>query len=95
MSGQLTHLIAVVLSVGLVQASLGDVIDPNLIGWWKFDEDAGTATPPSSQIAPVQDLGIGWDIGMKDFWFRGTIDEVRLYSYALSKEETAWLAGGR
>ena len=38
----------------------------------------------SGQITPIQDLGIGWDIGVNNFWFHGTIDEVRLYNYALS-----------
>ncbi len=65
----------------------------------KISVDGGqtwaSAKPPTGQIAPVQDLGIGWDIGIKDFWFHGAIDEVRIYSYALSNEEVAWLAGGR
>ena len=65
----------------------------------KISVDGGqtwaSAKPPAGQIAPVQDLGIGWDIGVKDFWFNGTIDDVRIYNYALSKEEVAWLAGGR
>ncbi len=64
----------------------------------KISVDGGqtwaNAKPPTGQIAPVQDLGIGWDIGVKDFWFHGTIDEVRIYNYALSNEEVAWLAGG-
>ncbi len=54
----------------------------------KISVDGGqtwaSAKPPAGQIAPVQDLGIGWDIGVKDFWFNGTIDEVRIYNYALS-----------
>ena len=39
-------------------------------------------------------LAIGWDIGVNNFWFHGTIDEVRIYNKALSNEEVAWLAGG-
>ncbi len=65
----------------------------------KISVDGGqtwkTAKPPTGQIAPTQDLGIGYDIGVKDFWFNGTLDEVRIYSYALSNEEVAWLAAGR
>jgi hypothetical protein len=65
----------------------------------KISVDGGqtwaTATPPTGQIAPAQDLGIGWDIGSNNFWFHGMIDEVRLYNYALSNEEVAWLAAGR
>ncbi|MCL5281035.1 MAG: discoidin domain-containing protein, partial [Planctomycetes bacterium] len=65
----------------------------------KISVDGGqtwaSAKPPTGQIAPTQDLGIGYDIGVKDFWFNGTLDEVRIYSYALSNEELAWLAGGR
>ena len=65
----------------------------------KISVDGGqtwaSAKPPTGQIAPTQDLGIGYDIGVKDFWFNGTLDEVRIYSYALSNEEVAWLAGGR
>jgi hypothetical protein len=53
-----------------------------------------TATPPAGPIAPVQDLGIGWDIGQNNYWFHGMIDEVRLYNRALSDAEIAWLAGG-
>jgi Concanavalin A-like lectin/glucanases superfamily/F5/8 type C domain len=48
MSRKLVHLITLVLVVGLVQTSLGDVIDPDLVGWWKFDEGAGTAAADSS-----------------------------------------------
>ena len=65
----------------------------------KISVDGGqnwaTATPPSGQVAPDQDLGIAWDIGINNYWFRGTIDEVSLYNQALSDREIAWLAGGR
>ncbi len=54
-----------------------------------------TATPPAGVIAPGTDLTIGWDIGQNNYWFHGTIDEVRIYDKALSDEEVAWLAGGR
>ncbi len=52
-----------------------------------------TNTPPVGPIAPAEDLGIGFDIGPNNYWFHGTIDEVRLYDIALSDEEVAWLAG--
>jgi len=65
----------------------------------KISVDGGqtwkTAKPPAGQVAPAMDLGLGWDIGVKDFWFRGMIDEVRLYNKALSDEEVTWLAAGR
>jgi hypothetical protein len=65
----------------------------------KISVDGGltwaTATPPAGPIAPATDLAIGWDIGQNNYWFHGTIDEVRLYDTALTDEEIAWLAGGR
>jgi hypothetical protein len=65
----------------------------------KISVDGGltwaTATPPAGPIAPATDLAIGWDIGQNNYWFHGTIDEVRLYDKALTDEEIAWLAGGR
>jgi len=48
MSGKVTHLVVIVLTLGFVQASLGQVVDPNLVGWWKFDEGAGTVAADSS-----------------------------------------------
>jgi len=51
-----------------------------------------TATPPTGPIAPAQDLGIGFDIGLDDYWFHGLIDELRLYNTALTDAEVAWLA---
>jgi len=62
----------------------------------KISVDGGqswaTATPPTGAVTPAQDLGIGWDIGQNNYWFRGAIDELRLYDHALSAEEIAWLA---
>jgi len=63
----------------------------------RISVDAGhtwaTATPPSGSVIPAEDLAIGFDIGPNNYWFRGTVDEVRLYNIALSDEEVAWLAG--
>jgi len=53
-----------------------------------------SAVPPSGCVAPSQDLGSGWDIGINNYWLHGTIDEVRIYDKDLSDEEVAWLAGG-
>jgi hypothetical protein len=65
----------------------------------KISVDGGrtwrTATPPNGPIVPATDLAIGWDIGQNNYWFRGMIDEVRLYDQALSDAEVLWLAGGR
>ncbi len=62
----------------------------------KISVDAGgtwaMATPPVDAITPPQDLCIGWDIGQNNYWFHGKIDEVRLYSLALTDEEVLWLA---
>jgi hypothetical protein len=33
------------------------------------------------------DLGIGWDIGVANYWFHGRIDDVRLYNWPLSAKE--------
>ena len=46
-----------------------------------------TATPPPGPIAPNVDLGIGWDIGINNYWFHGRIDDVRLYNWPLSASE--------
>ena len=46
-----------------------------------------SATPPPGPIAPTQDLGIGWDIGINEYWFHGRIDDVALFSRALTPEE--------
>ena len=57
----------------------------------KISVDGGqtwaSATPPSGPIAPAQDLGIGWDIGINNYWFHGKIDDVALFSRALTPEE--------
>ncbi|MBN2132631.1 MAG: LamG domain-containing protein, partial [Sedimentisphaerales bacterium] len=54
----------------------------------KISVDGGqtweTATPPAGTIAPLQDLGIGWDIGSNNFWFHGKIDDVAFFNRALS-----------
>ena len=64
----------------------------------KISVDGGqtwaTVAPPTGSVVPVQDLAIGWDIGVNNFWFHGTIDDVHIYNKALSNEEVAWLAGG-
>jgi hypothetical protein len=51
-----------------------------------------TATPPSGPIVPAQDLSMGFDSGADNYWFHGTIDEVRLYDTALTDAEVMWLA---
>ena len=43
-----------------------------------------TTTPPPGPIAPARDLGLGWDIGENNYWFRGRIDDVALFNRALS-----------
>ncbi|MEN6428648.1 MAG: LamG-like jellyroll fold domain-containing protein [Phycisphaerales bacterium] len=62
----------------------------------KISLDAGqswtSATPPVGSVAPAVDLAIGWDIGPNNYWFHGTIDEVRIYDKPLTDEEVLWLA---
>ena len=57
----------------------------------KISVDGGqtwaTTTPPPGPVAPAHDLGIGWDIGLNNYWFHGRIDDVRLYNWALSANE--------
>jgi len=57
----------------------------------KISVDAGqtwaTTVPPPGPIAPAQDLGIGWDIGIGNYWFHGRIDDVRVYNHALIEGE--------
>ncbi|MBL7143410.1 MAG: hypothetical protein ISS76_04195, partial [Phycisphaerae bacterium] len=65
----------------------------------KISVDGGqtwaTTTPPPGPIAPAQDLGIGWDIGIGDYWFHGRIDDVRVYNHALIEDEIlAAMQGG-
>ncbi|MHC4683924.1 MAG: hypothetical protein ACYTEW_06375 [Planctomycetota bacterium] len=42
MSRKLIHSISFVLVLCLFQTSIANAADPNLIGWWKFDEGSGT-----------------------------------------------------
>ncbi|MCP4262363.1 MAG: LamG domain-containing protein [Planctomycetes bacterium] len=65
----------------------------------KISVDGGktwdTTTPPPGPIAPVQDLGLGWDIGIGNYWFHGRIDDVRVYNHALIDAEIlAAMEGG-
>jgi hypothetical protein len=57
----------------------------------KISVDGGqtwaTTTPPPGPIAPNVDLAIGWDIGPNNYWFHGRIDDVALFSRALTVEE--------
>jgi hypothetical protein len=41
-------LISFVLVLSVISTSLGQPVDPNLIGWWKLDEGAGTIATDSS-----------------------------------------------
>ena len=48
MSKKLIYLISFVLVLCLFQTSIANAADPNLIGWWKFDEGSGTIAYDSS-----------------------------------------------
>jgi len=61
-------------------------ISVNAAGTW------AVATPPADAIALTDDLTIGWDIGQNNYWYHGTIDDVRFYDTALTDAEVAWLA---
>ncbi|MCJ7777247.1 MAG: LamG domain-containing protein [Sedimentisphaerales bacterium] len=48
MRRKLIYLISFVLVLGLVQASVAEGADPNLVGWWKLDDSCGTTAIDSS-----------------------------------------------
>jgi len=48
MSKKLIYLIPFILVLSLVLTSTANAADPNLVGWWRFNEGAGTATIDSS-----------------------------------------------
>ena len=50
MSRKLIHFVTVVLVTGLAQASLGNALDPSLVGWWAFDEGAGTVAADAGPL---------------------------------------------
>ncbi|MCP4608450.1 MAG: LamG domain-containing protein [Planctomycetes bacterium] len=65
----------------------------------KISVDAGqtwaTTIPPPGPVEPAQDLGIGWDIGLSNYWFHGRIDNVLIYDLPLSVPEIlAVMEGG-
>ena len=41
MCGKLTHLVCLILVLGLVGVSAAQTVDPALVGWWTFDEGSG------------------------------------------------------
>lgn len=43
------HLTSFVLVMGLVLASVVEAADPDLVGWWKFEESGGTLEDSSDQ----------------------------------------------
>ena len=57
----------------------------------KISVDGGqtwaTNSPPPGAIAPVQDFAIAFDIGPANYWFHGGIDDVAMFSRALSEDE--------
>ncbi|KPJ66346.1 MAG: hypothetical protein AMJ43_08380 [Coxiella sp. DG_40] len=75
---KLIYLISFVLVLGLVQASVAEGTDPNLVGWWKFD---GNANDSSSQGNNGTTYGNPqWIAGYRDdaLQFDGTDDYVSL-----------------
>jgi len=48
MSKKLTNLVSFVLVLGLVLPSVTDAADPNLVGWWRFNEGSGAIATDSS-----------------------------------------------
>jgi hypothetical protein len=58
MSKKLTHLISFVLVLFLFQTSIASAADPNLVGWWKFDDGSGTTAVDSSNS--------GFDIALRN-----------------------------
>ncbi|UCD53335.1 MAG: LamG domain-containing protein, partial [Phycisphaerales bacterium] len=48
MSRKLINLMTIVLAIGVVPPALANALDPDLVGWWTFDEGAGTIAADSS-----------------------------------------------
>jgi hypothetical protein len=48
MCKKLIYLVCFVLVLGLVLANAANAADPNLVGWWKFDDGSGTTASDSS-----------------------------------------------
>ncbi len=48
MSEKLTRLAAFALLLSLVASSMGQSVDPNLVGWWRFNDGSGTTALDSS-----------------------------------------------
>ncbi|HUV64648.1 MAG TPA: LamG-like jellyroll fold domain-containing protein [Sedimentisphaerales bacterium] len=48
MCEKLTRLAAFVFVLSLVAPSIGEAADPNLVGWWRFNDGSGTAAIDSS-----------------------------------------------
>jgi len=48
MSKKLIYLVSFVLVLGIVLTSAANAADPNLVGWWRFNEGSGTTATDSS-----------------------------------------------
>ena len=83
MCKKLICLISVVVLTGLVLTSTASAADPNLIGWWKLDEDTGTTTADSSSHGNNGTFGVDLN-GLPDSnnapeWADGRRGERSLY----------------
>ena len=63
---ELIHPVAFVLVLGLLLTSVANAADPNLVGWWRFDEGSGTTASDSSRYGNDGTLGgtASWDAGI-------------------------------
>ena len=65
-----------------------------MILWLDGLDDTRPSTDPDAyNITADQDVRIGSRPAGNDRFFMGLIDDVRIYDYALSDAEIAWLAG--
>jgi regulation of enolase protein 1 (concanavalin A-like superfamily) len=82
MCKKLFYLISLMFVLGLAGSSAAQNIDPNLVGWWKFDEDSGSIAYDSTDYWNDGILynGPQWVAGYRDgaLQFDGTDDYVNL-----------------
>jgi len=57
------------------------------------DDTRPTTDPDAFNLTAAEDVSIGRRPASNDRFFMGQIDEVRIYSRALTQEEIAWLSG--
>jgi len=72
MCGKMICLISFVLVLGMVITNGANAADPNLVGWWKFDEGSGTTASDSSGNG--YDGALEGDLGWVPGYYSGALD---------------------